>query len=88
MSNFDPAFAGHCSCGNPCYGQSTCDTCDAAAEMESREEEEKIYCYVCEDNEVKDEHSMCGVCKEEAEEAWADAQKEQKLCDAIEEEEK
>ena len=77
MSDKDPAFMGHCSCGRPAYGQSTCDTCDTADEIESREE--KIYCTVCEDNEVKNDGDTCGVCKEEAEEAWADAQGEYRL---------
>ena len=37
MSNKEPAFMGHCACGRPCYGQSTCDTCDKAGEVEEKE---------------------------------------------------
>ena len=72
MSNFDPAFSGYCSCGNPSYRQSVCDDCDNAVEIESREEEEKILCCVCEDQDVLKEGDMCPVCKEESEEAQAD----------------
>ena len=72
MSNFDPAFSGHCSCGRPCYGQSTCTVCDTEAEFESRDEEEKIFCCVCEDEEVLKDGDMCPICKQDAEEAHAE----------------
>ena len=72
MSQHDPAFSGRCSCGRPCYGQSTCTTCDNADEV--IEEEEKILCFVCEDEEVHKKGDYCPICKEEAEEAWIDAQ--------------
>lgn len=72
MSNFDPALSGHCYCGRPTYGQSTCSKCDNADEV--IEEEEKIYCAVCEDEEVLKQGDYCPICNEEAAEAWADAQ--------------
>lgn len=79
MSNFDPAFAGYCSCGRPCYGQSTCTMCDDAAETESRDEEEKVLCCCCEDEEVKDKGDMCSICKADEEEAQADMWRDDRL---------
>lgn len=72
MNDFEPAFSGHCSCGRPCYGQSTCSICDANDEIESREEEEIVLCCVCEDAPVLKEGDMCSICKQDAEEAAAD----------------
>lgn len=72
MSNFDPALSGHCTCGRPCYGQSTCTTCDSVDEIESKEEEEVILCCICEDDPVLKEGDMCSICKQDAEEAQAD----------------
>ena len=77
MSNFDPAFSGHCSCGRPSYGQSTCTACDNADEV--IEEEEKVLCCVCEDEEVKDPEDMCPICKQDAEEAQADMWRDNRL---------
>ena len=81
MSNFDPAFSGHCSCGRPCYGQNTCNICDSADEI--IEKEEKVLCCICEDEEVKDPEDMCGICKTDAEEAeaemWKDIRREEDL---------
>ena len=69
MSNFDHAFSGRCSCGRPCYGQSTCNICDKAEEVI---EEDKVLCCVCEDEGVKEEGNMCPICKTDAEEAEAE----------------
>lgn len=72
MSGFDPALSGRCSCGRPCYGQSTCDKCDSADEIENIEEKEEILCCVCEDAPVANKNDMCSICKQDAEEAEAD----------------